>query len=230
MADASKRAGKRAEKQPRKYQSPVREEQAQRTKARIVEAAAELFTAHGYVATTIRQIAEAAQVSADTVYTVFGSKPRLLTAVIDARLAPASEVDSVLETPGAHAVRDAADQHTQLALFAEDMARISTRVRPVFEILRVAAGTDPELKAVYAEMEGYRARNMRQAAEWVAARGPLRLSVEEAADTMWVVASPEVGRLLCDVRGWSADQHAQWMADTLVQVLLPARPATRRRT
>ena len=70
----------------RRYDSPVRHEQAARTRARIVGAAGELFLAQGYARTTVRQIAEAADVAPDTVYATFGSKPRVLTALIDDRL------------------------------------------------------------------------------------------------------------------------------------------------
>ena len=65
----------------RGYNSPVRREQATRTRQRILNAAAELFPDRGYGATSIRAIAEAAQVAPDTVYATFGSKARVLTAL-----------------------------------------------------------------------------------------------------------------------------------------------------
>src|ERR1035437_7106973 len=55
----------------RAYSSPVRQEQAALTRARILEAAGDLFVSRGYARTTIRQIADAANVSVDTVYVVF---------------------------------------------------------------------------------------------------------------------------------------------------------------
>ena len=77
------------------------------------------------------------------------------------------------------------------------------------------------MAAVYAEMQGYRAMNMRRAIEWVAARGPLRGDVEQAADTLWVLAAPDVARLLCQGKGWSTDEYAAWLEDMLVRALLP---------
>ena len=205
----------------RAYSSRVREEQAALTRARILNAAGDLFVSNGFARTTIRRIAEAAQVSPDTVYAVFGSKARVLTALIDQHLAPAPGVENVLDRPEATAVRDETDQRRQIHQFARDMASISTRVRPVYEILRTASAAEPAMAAIRAEMDAYRLRNMRQAAQGIAARGPLRIDVERAGEIIWTVASPDVSRMLCDDRGWTQDEYADWLEDTLVSALLP---------
>jgi AcrR family transcriptional regulator len=204
----------------RTYDSPLRREQAARTRARIVEEAATLFEAQGFGRTTIRQIADAAGVAPDTVYATFGTKARVLTALIDARLAPDGETN-VTETAGARAVQDAPDQRSLLHRFAEDMATISTRTRGVFEILRTASAVDPDMAAVHAEMEGHRAANMARIVDWLEALGPLRVDHDEAVATVWALAGPDVARLLCDVRGWSREEHAAWLDDTLCRALLP---------
>lgn len=206
----------------RAYRSTVRRQQAARTRALIVDAAGDLFVAQGYASTTVRQIAERAGVAPDTVYAAFGSKVRVLTAVIDARLAPRGD-ENVMDRPEATAVRDAPDQRAQLAVFARDMAALSTRVRPVYEVLRTAQAADAEVAAVFAEMERHRLANMRRLVEWVSARGPLGLDAERAADVVWTLASPDVARLLCDVRGWSEADHAAWLERALADALLPAR-------
>ena len=205
----------------RAYSSPVRQEQAALTRARIVEAAGDLFIALGYARTTIRQIGEAANVSPDTVYAVFGTKARVLTALIDQRLAPAPGVDNVLDRPEVRAVRDEPNQRRQLHLFARDMAAVSTRVRPVYEILRTASAVEPEMDAIRAEMDEYRLRNMRQAANWIAAHGPLRVDIDRASEIIWALASPDVSRMLCDGRDWTQDEYAEWLEDALVRLLLP---------
>lgn len=204
----------------RPYSSPVREEQAARTRARILEAAGELFAADGYGQTTVRAIADAAGVANDTVYAVFGSKARVLTALIDQRMAPAAGVTNVLDRPEARAVRDAPDQRSQLHLFALDVAAVSARVRPVYEILRTASAVETEMGAIHAEMDHYRLRNMTEAAGWLAAKGPLRVDVEEAGEIIWALASPDVARMLCDVRGWSEERYATWLEHMLVAALL----------
>jgi AcrR family transcriptional regulator len=209
----------------RPYSSVVRQEQAAQTRARILDAAAGLFESNGYARTTVAAIAERANVAADTVYTVFGNKARVLTALIDQRLAPAAGTANVTDRPAAVAVRAEVDQRRQLHLFARDIAAISATVRPVYEILRTASAVEPEMAAVHAEMDGYRLQNMRRVAGWLAARGPLRVDVDRAGEVIWAVASPDVARLLCDVRAWSQDEYAAWLEDTLVRALLPGSPS-----
>jgi AcrR family transcriptional regulator len=52
----------------RKYSSAVREEQAARTRMRILDAASELFLERGYALTTMKDIAAQADVARDTVH------------------------------------------------------------------------------------------------------------------------------------------------------------------
>src|SRR5258706_2361083 len=205
----------------RSSSSAVREENAAQTRVQILEAAGDLFASNGYARTTIRQIADRANVAVDTVYAVFGNKARVLTALIDLRLAPAAGAVNVMGRPEAQAVRDEHDQRRQIRLFARDIAAVSKRVRPVYEIMRTASAVEPEMAAIYSEMEGYRLRNMRQAARWIAARGPLRVSVERAAESIWALASPDVARMMCDVNGWSDDPYAKLLAHVLIPTLVP---------
>ena len=211
----------RSVKTTRTYESPVRQEQAAATRARIVEAAAALFESQGYGTTTIRQIAERAEVAVDTVYAAFGAKTRVLTAVIDLRLAAGTGVANVMERPEALAVRDEPDPRRQLRLLADDLATVVERVGPAFELMRSAASLEPAMAEVYEEMQGYRLRNLRVAIDWVAARGPLRLPPAEAAETLWALAAPDTARLLREGRGWSRERYAEWLADVLVRTLLP---------
>lgn len=204
----------------RSYDSPVRQEQAAQTRARIVDAAGELFVAQGYARTTVRQIADAAGVAVDTVYATFGAKPRVLTALIDARLSAGSGAANVMDRPEALAVRDEPDQRRQVQLLARYLAGVVTDVGPVFEMMRSAASMEPAMAEVYAEMQGYRLKNMRRAVDWIAARGPLRLPPARAAETLWALASPDTARQLLDGRGWSTKQYAGWLADVLTRTLL----------
>src|SRR5271169_6333541 len=71
----------------RRYRSPGREQQARRTRARIIAAAGGRFLARGYAATTMRAVAADAGVALPTVELAFGTKARLLKAVIDTAIA-----------------------------------------------------------------------------------------------------------------------------------------------
>jgi AcrR family transcriptional regulator len=68
-----------------------RAEQRRRTEARILDAAAKVFVAHGYDRTTIRAVAAAAEVDSGLVTYYFGSKQELFRRVIDT--APVPEVN-----------------------------------------------------------------------------------------------------------------------------------------
>jgi AcrR family transcriptional regulator len=208
-------------KGPRKYSSAVRDEQAARTRTRILDAASELFLERGYARTTIKDIADAAGVARDTVHAVYGSKARVLTALIDVRLVPDGAVTNVRERPDAQAIRDETDQRNQIELFASFIAGISTQLRPVFEILRTASAVEPEMASVFEEMDRFRMDNMQAYAKWIAARGPLRVNTKKAGEIIWALASPDVGRMLCDELGWTQTQHARWLSDALARTLLP---------
>ena len=208
-------------KDKRKYSSAVREEQAARTRARILDAAAELFLERGYARTTMKDIAVQADVARDTVHAIFGSKARVLTALIDYRLVPDGSVTNVTQLPEALAIKDEVDQRKEIELFAKFIAGISTELRPVFEILRTASAVEPEMAKVFEEMDQFRMNNMQTYASWIAARGPLRVSTRQAGEIIWALASLDVARMLCDELGWTESQHARWLSDTLIRTLLP---------
>jgi AcrR family transcriptional regulator len=205
----------------RTYSSALRDEQAALTRSRILDAAAALFLDRGYGRTTIKEIADRAEVARDTVHAVFGSKARVLTALLDQRLVPDGSVANVKERPEARAIRDETDQRRQIERLASFLAALSTELRPVYEVLRTASAVEPEMASVLAEMDRYRMQNMQAYARWIAARGPLRVSTKRAGETLWALASPDVARLLCDDLGWSEVQHGRWLADSLVRTLLP---------
>ena len=208
-------------KDKRKYSSAVRDEQAARTRIRILEAASELFLERGYARTTIKDIAVQADVARDTVHAIFGNKARVLTALIDLRLVPDDAVANVTQRQDAQAIRNEMDQRKQIELFAKFIAGISTELRPVFEILRTASAVEPEMANVFEEMNRFRLDNMQTYAKWIAARGPLRVTTRRAGEIIWALASLDVARMLCDEIGWTQSQHARWLTDTLIRTLLP---------
>ncbi|HEX5641488.1 MAG TPA: hypothetical protein VFZ86_04005 [Thermoleophilia bacterium] len=53
------------------------------------------------------------------------------------------------------------------------------------------------------------------------ANGPLRVSEQEAAETVWALTSPELHRLLVRLRGWSQRRYRDWLAASLAELLLP---------
>ena len=204
----------------RTYSSAVRDEQAARTRMRILDAASELFLDRGYARTTMKDMADLAGVARDTVHAVFGSKAGVLAALIDLRLVPDGSVPNVTQRPDALAIRDEVDQRRQIELFATFITGL-TGIRPIFEILRTASAVEPEMATVFKTMDRFRLKNMRTYAKWIARRGPLRVSTKRAGEIIWALASPDVGRMLRDELGWTQAQHAHWLSETLIRTLLP---------
>ena len=204
----------------RKYSSAVRDEQAARTRTRILDAASELFLERGYARTTMKDIADLAGVARDTVHAVFGGKAGVLTALIDLRLVPDGSVPNITQRLDAQAIRDEVDQRRQIELFATFITGL-TGIRPIFEILRTASAVEPEMQSVFETQNRFRLKNMQTYAKWIARRGPLRVSTKRAGEIIWTLASPDVGRMFCDELGWTQAQHARWLSDTLIRTLLP---------
>src|SRR4030081_2961630 len=103
----------------RRYRSPRREQQARRTRARITAAAAKRFLMHGYAATTVRAVAADAGVAVPTVELAFGTKARLLKAVIDTAIAGAGEPVPMLARDWAARAQATAEPATFVAVFAQ---------------------------------------------------------------------------------------------------------------
>ena len=207
----------------RRYDSPVRREQARRTRAAVVQAAHRRFLAHGYAATTLAAVARDAGVSVDTVYAVFGSKRGLLDGVMDVNVGGDDEPVAVLERELPQRMRAERDQRTQLAMFATGMAGELERMRPLDDVLRSAAAADPDVAAARHEQNDVQRHHaMTTIVGWIAARGPLRdgLDVATGADLVWTLTSPEVHYMLRETRGWSRRQYEVWLRDTLEHALL----------
>jgi AcrR family transcriptional regulator len=210
-------------KSRRPYRSRVRAEQAAQTRLRILEASGDLFAARGYAATTIDAVAARAGVAVDTIYAIFGTKKGMLSALIDLRVTGSTEGSDVLAGEGPRALRTMSDRRQMLAGFAADIVARIERVRPIDDVMQSAAVIDPDIADLRARMQENRFGKLRTFTEWLAANGALRqhADVDEAATIVWTLTSPEVNRLLRDVRGWSSQRYQQWLSTTLIRVLLP---------
>jgi len=211
----------------RSYHSPRRQEQAQETRQKILAAAERLFVSDGYAATTLPSVAREAGVSPATITVAFGTKPALLDALIKSTVrgdeAPApldqrSWWQEILQVP---------DPARQLRLFAAIARRIHQRTTDIAEIVRGAATADPEIALLRQKLGESRLQDNREVAESLARNGALApgVTVEQATDLIWTLASADVYRMLVVDRGWSAEQYEEWLASTLVHsIIAPLQP------
>jgi AcrR family transcriptional regulator len=212
----------RAVKPTRRYESPRRREQAAATRADILRSAEALFAAQGYAATTMAAIAAAAGVSLKTVYVAFETKAGVLRALWNVRLrgdegdAPVAERQWYLE------VLEEPDPARQLRLNARNSRAGKLRIGTVVEVIRSAAGADPDIAELWARIGTEYRANQREIVESIAGKGALRegLDVDHAADILWAVNHPTVWELLVGQRGWTPERYEQWCADTACGQLL----------
>jgi TetR/AcrR family transcriptional regulator of autoinduction and epiphytic fitness len=207
----------------RAYNSSRRKERALQTQHQIVEAARRLFIARGYAGATIDAIAQEAGVAPETVYAGFGSKRAILSKLLDVSLVGDELPIPLLERQGPREVMSETDQHRQIELFVYDIFKIMSRVAPIFDIMRVAAKTEPEIAEMLQNILNARVQGMMAFIRAFVKNGPLRdgLTSEEAAEMVWTLTSAEVFTLLNVNRGWPEEKHKQWLIDTLTRFLLP---------
>lgn len=211
-------------KHPRQYRSPLRQQQARETRERVLQAARDLFIERGYERATVKAIAERAHVSPETIYSVFGNKRSLLERLLHVAVTGADAAAPVMEGPGPAAVHTARNQREMLQRFAHDITWRVARAGPLMEVLVAAARSEHEMAEVHELLQAGRLYNLRTMVGWLAELGPLRVTVDRAADTVWALTSAEMYGSLVRGRGWSAEEYEGWLADALTAVLLRATP------
>ena len=164
-------------------------------------------------------IAAQAQVSPETVYAHFGNKRALLGELVR-RAVRGDETVPVPEQKGPRALAAATDQHEQLRIFAADIVPRLERAAPLVAVVAGASRSDPELAQLLTTLHTHRLQNLHTLTRALAANGPLRLSEEEAAETVWALTSPELHQLLVRLRGWSKRRYRDWLAASLAELLL----------
>jgi len=212
----------------RRYDASRRRAAAAQTRHAIATTARQLFLARGYAATTMAAIAEAAGVSHETVYATFGPKPALFRHLVEIALSGTDEPIPALERDIVWQVRAEPDQGQILELLAHTIRLIHERLAPLFAVLSYGAQTDTDLKALSDELSARHVVHMRLFVADLAAKGSLRagVSLEMAADVIWVMTSTEFYLLCVRDRGWTPERFDHWLADAWKRLLLPAAAPT----
>jgi AcrR family transcriptional regulator len=205
----------------RKYSSPRREQGARQTRRAILDAARHLFIARGYVATTIDDIAEAAEVSRPTVFSV-GTKAELLKLVRDLVIAGDDEPVAVPDREPYARTRAAPDPTSTLRIHAGNVRTINARYVDIDLVLQEAADADPALRELWDASERQRLAAAAIVVDDIAAKGALGVERDDAIDILWLLMAPDHLRRLRS-RGWTDDTYERWLADTMVSQLLPSK-------
>jgi AcrR family transcriptional regulator len=200
----------------RQYRSPLRARRAQETSESVLDAATHLFTTRGWAATGMRDIAVAAGVATETLYSHFGSKRALLQRVVDVAVVGDAEPVPVAERPEFAALAQGTPAE-RFAATARLVAGINARTARFARLLREAAPVDDGI----AEMLAATRERHRQDTEAAAALLLGRAPGTRLRDELWALTSPEVHHLLVEVSGWEPDEYEAWLADALRR-LVPA--------
>jgi TetR/AcrR family transcriptional regulator, regulator of autoinduction and epiphytic fitness len=207
----------------RRYRSPRREQQARRTRARITAAAARRFLACGYAAATMRAVAADAGVALPTVELAFGTKARLLKAVIDTAIAGDDEPVPMLARQWAARAESMAGPAEFVAVFARVLTESARRAAGLTVVALEAARIDEDIAAVAAQLVTQRQVMATWLADGLIRRSPLRDGVDRAAaiDTIWALMDPALFCRLTGDRRWSAARFRRWFTDGTLRLLLP---------
>ena len=205
--------------------SPVKPgKQAQRsreTRRRIVAAARDLFTEHGYGATTLQEVADRAGVAVQTIYFVFGNKRSLLKEVVDTSIAGDDEPVATMDRDWFRAAVAARTAQEQLRELIHGTGQIIERTAPVMEVVRTAMAIDPEVAAEWPQDRDPRYTVHAAAAAALVAKPGARagISAGHAADVLYGILSPELYLLLVRDRDWAPAQWEAWAYATLAAQL-----------
>ncbi len=199
----------------RKYDATGRRQRAEANREAVLEAARAQFLENGYAATSVAAIAQAAGVSAETVYKAFGPKSALVRALWEQALAgggpvPAPERSDALSSR-------AGNIETLIQSWADLTAEVSPEVSPITLLVREAASHDRGMAALLQDIDDERRDRMRLLAKRVLRQTGVRpgLTHKTATNALWTYTAPELYDLLVRRSGLSRKEFADFVAVAL---------------
>jgi AcrR family transcriptional regulator len=196
------------------------------TRRRLLVAARAEFAERGYAASTVIRIADRADVSVQTLYSNWGSKRNLLRAVMESAVTGDDDVPLQPGQPPAILTTtldpdDAKDPRRLLAHLSHEYRLMAERAAVIWQAYRDGAATDPDIAADWRQLSEIRRQAFRAMYAKMPAQALRRgLTNAAAADTAWVIASPETHDQLVRQAGYSYDQLEDWLRVTLTAALL----------
>ncbi len=200
-------------------------------RARIIDAAAELFAEHGYEGTRLRMVASATGLPSRTVRRLTGGRPELFAAVM------AEKVRSDAGQRLAEAVATPSDE-PGLSVLLEAGRAVFTAPRRSWDVLELEAMTrahrDPVMREVESERIAVRRANARTVIAQLRASGTIDADVDDETLTHFVLAL-SVGMAMVDpvlatrprVEDWNGLIARIALAMAPVDLVLPAEPEAR---
>jgi AcrR family transcriptional regulator len=194
----------------------LRDRQAQQTREEILGAARRLFAERGYSRTSVRNIAEEAGVSAQTVYDSIGSKQALV-----ARLNDLIDAEAGIAAIASAAAKSK-DPQQVAALSAAVTRSMLEHCSDIIHALTTGAAAEPELQTVLDE--GHR-RHVHGAVMVVGMLRKMKalgksVDTKTAPESLAAITDFRFALVLRESYGWSLDRIETWMAETSRALLL----------
>jgi AcrR family transcriptional regulator len=196
-----------------------RAERTRATRRAITDAAAELFVAQGYAATTLEQVAARAGVAVQTVYFHFGNKRTILKEGVDIAAVGDDERVPMLDRPWLEHARAERDPRQVIALWTRYGRDVLSRVGPIMRVVHDAAVVDPEMAAQWEVNETQTAEAFQVLALQLEELGALLVPIDEAVDILRALSGLEMFLLLAS-RGWTPERWERFVVDSLTHALL----------
>jgi AcrR family transcriptional regulator len=198
------------------YHSETRQAQAVQTRSRILASSKLLFQSKGFEGVTIEQMAQAAGVSAPTIYSLFQSKRGVLRALMDEVL-PVDQYEAL--------VKEAMQEKSSikhLAISAKIARHMYDAERAQMDIFQGASILAPEFKELEKEREQRRYKRQEKSVKMIEKEGALLkgLSLSKARDILWAFTGRDIYRMFVIEQGWTSDEYEKWLAQLLVRSLI----------
>ncbi|MCP5508564.1 MAG: TetR/AcrR family transcriptional regulator [Chlamydiales bacterium] len=204
----------------RSYVSAARSKQARQTRNQILSSAKKLFQSKGFEEVTIGELAESANVSSPTIYSLFKSKRGVLLALIDEAL-PSSVFESLVD--------EVSQEKTAAGRFriAAKMTRlIYDAEQKQMGLLRGASILGSEFQKIEKEQEQRRYQRQKDTVDTMLEEGLLAegMTTSEARDVLWAFTGRDMYRLFVVTRKWSSNQYEVWLSRALTKLLSKEQP------
>ena len=187
-------------REPRKYNSPLRDAQASETRQHILETMAEMLATGGGDQFSVKLLAGQADVSERTVYRYFPDRPQLLAGLAELMAdamgnrqqeADLATLEDLTELLGD--VYQGFDDHSEVTkafflLNPDPGARTDQQLARTERMVHLAGATFPDLAPEDHERLGQLIRSMTSTYSWLQCREEFGLTGTEAADLLgWAV-------------------------------------------
>ena len=201
---------------PSEQQPRIRERQAELTRNEILLAARRLFAERGFTRTSVRDIAQAAGVSAQTVYDSIGSKSAVVARLNDL-IDTEAGIGAIVGT-----VEASRDPQQVAALSARITRSMLENCGDIIRALVTGAAAEPDIEAVL--NEGHR-RHLEGARTVVGALLDMKAlarpaEADSASETLAAITDFRFAVVLSESYDWSLDRIEEWMTTASRDLLL----------